>query len=139
MLFHESLKRMLNALVNDLVGTTHRRVVEGGVHSLAAVRHARHRLAGFSAEMEQRRQEAKQYLLQELYHAQYLERDHALAEEIIAGLFQHWMQNPLQLPVSHETQIASEGAPRVIADYIAGMTDQFIADQWRQVRMSPTK
>jgi dGTPase len=103
------------------------------------VRHAGHRLAAFSEEMEQRRRQAKQYLLQKLYHAQHLERDHALAEEIIAGLFQYWMKNPLQLPVNHETQIASEGAPRVIADYIAGMTDQFIADQWQQVQMSQTK
>lgn len=86
--------------------------------------------------MERLRRQAKQYLLQELYHASYLERDHALAEEIIAGLFQYWMRNPLELPASHETQIASEGAPRVVADYIAGMTDQFIADQWRHVQAS---
>ena len=53
--------------------------------------------SAFSDEMEQRRHQAKQYLLQELYHATYLERDHALAEEIIAGLFQYWMQNPLRI------------------------------------------
>lgn len=136
LLFHEALKRMLNALVNDLVVTTHRRVVEGGIQSLAQVRHAGHRLAAFSDAMERLRRQAKQYLLQKLYHASYLERDHALAEEIIAGLFQYWMRNPLELPTSHETQIASEGAPRVVADYIAGMTDQFIADQWRHVQAS---
>jgi dGTPase len=89
--------------------------------------------------MEQRRHEAKQYLLQELYHATYLERDHALAEEIIAGLFQYWMRNPLELPASHETQIANEGAPRVVADYIAGMTDQFIEDQWQHVQATAKK
>jgi dGTPase len=44
------------------------------------------------------------------------------------------MRNPLELPASHETQIASEGAPRVVADYIAGMTDQFIEDQWQHVQ-----
>lgn len=136
LLFHEALKRMLNALVNDLVTTTHRRVVAGGIQSLADVRNSAQRLVAFSSDMEQRRQQAKQYLLQELYHAQYLERDHALAEEIVAGLFQQWMRNPKELPASHETQIASEGAPRVIADYIAGMTDQFIAEQWRQVQAS---
>ncbi|HTU50559.1 MAG TPA: dNTP triphosphohydrolase [Acidobacteriaceae bacterium] len=139
LLFHESLKRMLNALVNDLVVNTHHRVTAGGIQSLTAVRHVGHRLVTFSDEMEQRRHQAKQYLLQELYHATYLERDHALAEEIIAGLFQYWMQNPFELPASHETQIASEGAPRVVADYIAGMTDQFIEDQWRQVQGSAKK
>jgi dGTPase len=136
LLFHEALKRMLNALVNDLVVNTHRRVTTGGIESLAAVRQAGHRLVTFSDQMEQRRHQAKQYLLQELYHASYLERDHALAEQIIAGLFQFWIRNPLELPASHETQIASEGAPRVVADYIAGMTDQYIADQWQHVQGS---
>jgi dGTPase len=130
---------MLNALVNDLVLNTHHKVTTGGIQTLAAVRHAGRRLVGFSDEMEQRRHQAKQYLLQELYHATYLERDHALAEEIIAGLFQYWIQNPLELPASHKMQIASEGAPRVVADYIAGMTDQFIEDQWRQVQASVKK
>ncbi len=139
LLFHEALKRMLNALVNDLVVNTHRRVMEGEIDSLVAVRHAGRRLAAFSEEMEQRRHQAKQYLLQELYHAHYLERDHALAEEIIAGLFQHWIRHPLELPMHHETQIASEGAPRVIADYIAGMTDHFISEQWGHVQASRKK
>jgi len=136
LLFHEALKRMLNALVNDLVVNTHRRVTTGGIDSLAAVRNAGHRLVTFSDDMEQRRHQAKQYLLQELYHATYLERDHALAEKIIAGLFRYWIRNPLELPASHETQIAREGAPRVVADYIAGMTDRYIEDQWQHVQAS---
>jgi dGTPase len=45
------------------------------------------------------------------------------------------MQHPEQLPTSHETQISTEGAPRVIADYIAGMTDNYISEQWRAVQM----
>lgn len=134
LLFHEALKRMLNALVDDLVVNTHRRAIEADIRSVAAVRNASRRLAAFSDTMELRRHQAKQYLLQELYHAQDLERDHVLAEEIVAGLFQHWMQHPMQLPVGYETQIASEGAPRVIADYIAGMTDRFIVEQWLQVQ-----
>ena len=60
LLFHEALKRMLNALVNDLVVTTHRSVTEGGVQSLEAVRHSSQRRATLSEEMEQRRHQAKQ-------------------------------------------------------------------------------
>ena len=134
LLFNESLKRMLNALVNDLVLTTHRRVQESGIASLEGVRRSRHRLVQHSAEMEQRRREAKQYLFEQLYHAEDLDRSHELAEETITGLFQHWIRHPEKLPESHHAQIDSEGAPRVIADYIAGMTDNFIGEQWRMVR-----
>lgn len=134
LLFHESLKCMMNALVNDLIVTTRQQVLDAEIHSLEEVRDFHRRLAAFSPAMEARRHEAKQYLLQHLYHAEDLERDHALADEIVAGLFKHWMAHPEQLPPGHETQIATEGAPRVIADYIAGMTDHYIAEQWEKVR-----
>lgn len=134
LLFNESLKSMMNAMVNDLIVTTHQQVRNAEIGSLVDVRNLSERLAAFSPAMETRRCEAKQYLSQHLYHARYLERDHALADEIISGLFLHWMTHPEQLPPGHETQISTEGAPRVIADYIAGMTDHYIADQWQGVR-----
>ncbi|MHB8302626.1 MAG: dGTP triphosphohydrolase [Acidobacteriaceae bacterium] len=134
LLFHESLKRMMNALVDDLIVTTGQRARASDAHSLADVRQVGERLATLSSAMEARRREAKQYLLQHLYHTEGLERDHALADQMIQGLFQHWMEHPEQLPVGNEVQIAAEGAPRVIADYIAGMTDNYISDQWRAAR-----
>ena len=134
LLFNEALKRMLNALVNDLIVTTHQKVQDAGVANLDAVRASRQRLVDLSAEMEQRRREAKQYLYEQLYHAEDLDLSHALADETIAGLFQYWIQHPEQLPANHQAQIGSESAPRVIADYIAGMTDNFISEQWQAVR-----
>lgn len=133
LLLNESLKSMLNALVNDLILTTHRNVTDSGIGSLKDVRRSGRRLAELSEQMELRRREAKQYLFEQLYHAEDLDRSHQLAEETVAGLFQHWIQHPEQLPASHQAQIDSEGAPRVIADYIAGMTDNFICAQWRTV------
>jgi dGTPase len=41
------------------------------------------------------------------------------------------MKHPDQLSASQQGQIESEGLPRVVADYIAGMTDNFISEQWR--------
>lgn len=133
LLFNESLKRMMNALVNDLIVTTHRRAIENGVASLDTVRNFGERIVAFSPAIEHQRREAKEYLFRRLYHSEDLDSSHALAEEAISGLFQHWMRHPDQLPASYKTQIADEGAPRVIADYIAGMTDNFISEQWRQI------
>ncbi|HWF67017.1 MAG TPA: dNTP triphosphohydrolase [Acidobacteriaceae bacterium] len=134
LIFNESLKRMLNALVNDLIVTTHRRTVENEIQTLEDVRGYLERIVTLSPAMEQRRQEAKEYLFRKLYHAEDLDHSHARAEETIEGLFQYWMRHPEQLPESHEAQIVGEGAPRVIADYIAGMTDNFISEQWRLVQ-----
>jgi len=134
LLFHEALKRMLNALVDDLIVTTHQRVRDGNIHSLADVRQTKQRLVQFSPAIEARRLEAKSYLYAHLYHADDLEREHQLADKMIEGLFQYWVQHPEQLPPSHQNQIAPEGGPRVIADYIAGMTDQYLLQQWQKVQ-----
>jgi dGTPase len=134
LLLHGSLKRMMNALVGDLIATTYAQARAAGVHTLADVRACPRRLAVFSPEMEAQRRDAKSYLYQHLYASPELKRDHDQSGEIIAGLFTHWMQHPELLPVSHAAQIASEGAPRVIADYIAGMTDNFIFEQWRAMQ-----
>lgn len=134
LLFHESLKRMLNALVNDLIVNTEARVQRQGIRNLEDVRRADERLISLSPSVEEQRRQAKDYLYRQLYHSEDLDDSHALAEETIAGLFRYWMEHPEQLPATHASEIESDGAPRVIADYIAGMTDSFISEQWRALR-----
>ncbi len=134
LLLHESLKRMLDALVGDLIATTRAQVQAAGVQSLADVRACPQRLVTFSPEMEAQRRQAKRYLYQNLYESPELLRDHDLGTEIIQGLFAHWMEHPEQLPTSYAAQVESEGAPRVIVDYIAGMTDAFCMAQWNGIQ-----
>ena len=132
LVFNEALKRMLNALVGDLIEETCRRVHEFQAFTLEAIRHAPERLAAFSAPMEELRLEAKRYLYARLYHAPELERDHEEAEHVIATLFHAWVQNPGLLPPSHASEVVVEGAPRVVADYIAGMTDSYILTRYAE-------
>jgi dGTPase len=132
LIFNEALKRMLNALVGDLITETGRRVDAAGAETLADVRRAPERLVGFSERMEELRLEAKRYLYAKLYSAAELERDHEEAEYVTRTLFEAWVADPSLLPPTHAAEIAAEGAPRVVADYIAGMTDQFILSRFRE-------
>jgi len=134
LLFQETLKLMLNALADDLVQETSRRVQEAGVRNLDGVRMAPLRLAGFSPEMEVLRREAKEFLYRNLYLCEDLKRGHEEAERVIADLFAVWMAEPSLLPAAYFQQVAEEGAPRVIADYIAGMTDHFVLETHRSLR-----
>ncbi len=128
--FNEALKQMLNALVDDLLAETTRRVEQAGASTLEAVRNAPERLVMFSPKMEELRLEAKQYLYAHLYNAPELERDHEEAELVTKTLFHAWVSNPSLLPPGDQAEIAAEGAPRVVADYIAGMTDQYILGRY---------
>jgi len=131
LLFQEALKRMVNALADDLITATATKVRALGIVDLDGIRRAPERLAAFSPEMEGLRREAKEFLYRNLYLCEDLRRGHEHAAEVIADLFRVWMADPALLPSNYVFQVATEGAPRVIADYIAGMTDHFVAELHR--------
>jgi dGTPase len=135
LVFNEALKRVLNALVDDLISETERQVSAAGITTLEGIRNAPHRLAAFSPEMEELRLEAKQYLYTHLYNCAELTHDHGEAACVIADLFAAWTRNPSLLPSSYTSQVLEDGAPRVVADYIAGMTDNFILAQHKDWRV----
>ena len=126
LVFNEALKGMLNALVGDLLDETSRRVQEAGIATLEGVRRHPERLAAFSPEMEELRLEAKRYLYEHLYHGEALRRDHEVADHVITMLFHGWVRNPELLYPNQAAEIETEGAPRAVADYIAGMTDSYV-------------
>ncbi len=138
LIFNEALKRMLDALVGDLIETTCTAAESQSIRSLAQVRHAPRRLAAFSPAIEAQRLEAKRYLYQHLYSSVELERDHQMAEEVLGALFAAWVADPELLPQGYVTRVAAEGAPRVVADYLAGMTDPFILAQFAEWQLSRT-
>jgi dGTPase len=127
-----ALTRMLNRLTGDLIRETARRAIVAGVKSLEDVRQHPERLAALSAEKEAERKQAKNYLHDHLYISEEIRKNHRQAEEVVGGLFRDWVRNPELLPNTHLSMVDRDGAPRVVADYIAGMTDSFILDHWRE-------
>jgi dGTPase len=130
LLANEALKRMLNTLVGDLLRETARRVEAAGVVTLEDVRRSPRRLAAFSPEIEELRREAKQHLYATLYSREELRRDLQEAALVVRNLFTSWVNDPSLLPIAGQSQIAAQGVPRVVADYIAGMTDHYILQQY---------
>ena len=126
----EATRRMLNALVTDLLAEVRRRVEADGIATLDNIRRAADRLAAFSPAMEAERMTAKHFLYANLYNSPGMEQTHAHATEVVEGLFAQFVANPDLLPEDHRTQIATEGLARTVTDYIAGMTDSFIEQVW---------
>jgi dGTPase len=130
LLSNEALKRMLNTLVGDLLRETARRVQAAGVLTLDDVRRSAQRLAAFSPEIEELRREAKQHLYATLYSSEELQRDLHEAALVVRNMFTRWVNDPSLLPTAGQSQLAGQGVPRVVADYIAGMTDNYILQQY---------
>ena len=131
--FNEAVRRMFNAMVSDLIAQTRENIRASDVHSVDEVRRQAKRLVGFSAEMERLRVQCKKFLYDHLYYCEELKRDKQEGERVIADLFDHWLAKPESLPASYREEI-EDGTPaaRVVCDYIAGMTDNFIRRQWRE-------
>jgi dGTPase len=133
-LFNEALQLMQNTLVDDLIRTTCAGVEAIGATSLAEVRQHPVRLAVFSEQAESERLEEKRYLFDTLYSCPELELEHDKAEEVVTNLFDFWMDDVDELPQGYIDEVESEGHARVVADYIAGMTDSFILQQYAGVK-----
>jgi len=133
-LFNEALQLMQNILTDDLIESTSCNASAIGAESLADVRRHPARLALFSPQVEAERLQEKRYLYDTLYTCGPLETEHDKAEEVVTALFNHWINDPEELPLSHFEEVENEGLARVVADYIAGMTDSFILDQYAQIK-----
>ena len=102
------------------------------IQTLDDVRHHPDRLAAFSPEVESERKQSKNFLYENLYYSPSLAEEKEDAERIVKELFTFWMANPKTLPTNYQEKAKQDSLPRVICDYIAGMTDNFIFEQYEK-------
>jgi dGTPase len=129
---YDALRRMLNALVTDLIEEVRARVTALGATTLDEIRHAPQRLAALSPRIEAARRGVKDFLYANLYNSSGQEHVHAQAEKVVGELFAFLMAEPGLMPEDHQAQIPTEGLARTVADYIAGMTDSYIVQLWER-------
>jgi dGTPase len=131
--FNETVRRMFNALASDLIRHTSESLRNARIHTVDDVRLYPKRLASFSGEMELKRAQCKKFLYENLYYCPELKRDKEEGERVINDMFDYWIEHPGALPPAYRDQIeAGEQPARVVCDYIAGMTDNFIRQQWKE-------
>jgi dGTPase len=127
--FNEALKGVFNRLADDLITNTQARLGQTGIETLAEIRLHPERVAAFSPEVEAERKQIKDFLYENLYYSPSLAGEKDDAERIVTELFDFWMKTPSALPHSYHEKASQESLPRVVCDYIAGMTDHFIIEQ----------
>lgn len=127
--FNETLKRVLNRFVDDLIKTTQKRVADAKIQMLDDIRNYPERLTAFSPPVEAARKQSKDFLYENVYYSPSLADEKEDAERIVSDLFAFWMAHPDSLPHNYREKAREDSLPRVICDYIAGMTDHFIYEQ----------
>ena len=129
---HEIVRRMINRLVVDLIENSRGLLQASGVTSIDEVRRAGRPLIAYSDTVKQHSQELKQFLRKQLYAHYRVRRMTLKAGRIVEALFNAFMQDARLLPPQYQDKIREHDGggdaavqARIIADYIAGMTDRY--------------
>jgi dGTPase len=129
-LIYEIIRRMINKVVTDLIDTTQQRIDTIAPGSIQDVREHKEPIVALSEEVFEMHTSLKRFLNTHLYQHNKVREMTDKAKTMVEVLFERYMTDPLQLPAdfaaraSAKGDVASEKA-RVVADYVAGMTDRF--------------
>lgn len=131
--FNVALKRMLDRLVTDLIQTSQRAIDEIGIMTAQDVRRAPRRLIQFG-ELRDHNEQFKEFLRRQLYSHEKVTSGRKEAENILIGLFEFYMDRPESLPPKYYSKIREQVLPahRVVCDYLAGMTDEYVRRKFRE-------
>lgn len=129
---HETIRRMIGEQVIDLIKTSRSLLEEDKPQNIEDIRNQSKELISFSDEMKNHNQELKTFLRKNLYYHHKVYRMTRKAHQVIEALFTIFMEDIRLLPPEHQelaNQALAEngktGQARIIADYVAGMTDRY--------------
>ncbi len=127
----ETVREMIGAMVTDVLQETAARLSRLAPQAPDDIRNARTATVGFSGEMHQAVEELRNFLRQRMYRHYKVNRVRLKASRIVRDLYEAFTAQPDLLPESWQLAAAEQGGgnrraqARVVADYIAGMTDRF--------------
>ncbi|MGB5345529.1 MAG: deoxyguanosinetriphosphate triphosphohydrolase [Woeseia sp.] len=127
-LIYEIIRRMIDRVVTDLIETTRRNIESADPASIDEVRNQARPMVALSDAVLSEHQSLKRFLFQNLYqHEKVLEMTQR-AQHMLELLFDAYMRDPRQMSDEFSAPARSgdeAGKARIVADYIAGMTDRF--------------
>ncbi|MFC0129103.1 deoxyguanosinetriphosphate triphosphohydrolase [Ralstonia solanacearum] len=130
-MINETIRRIINALIVDLIASTRAAIAGAALQGIDDVR-AAPPLAAFSEPMRDEARMLKRFLFDNLYRHYLVMRMAAKARRIIDDLFRAFLGDPRLLPPQYQAKDSAD-QPRWIAHYIAGMTDRYAIKEHRRI------
>lgn len=142
---HRTIRRLIDLVITDLVYTSAERVASARPESPEAVRRRPTVLVRPSDAMASLQRDLKDFLFGHLYRHYRVIRMHRKAERVLQSLFETFEDDYRQLPTKTRARILAAQpditpggrltmpAYRVIADYLAGMTDRFAVQEYERL------
>jgi dGTPase len=134
---YEVIRRMIDRAIRDLVAVTTARIEAHAVEDIAAVRACPVPLVGFSDTLHAELGVLKRFLHARMYRHYRVHRMAVKAQRVITDLFTAYSQDERLLPPQFlgrwQAQSTARTRARVVADYVAGMTDRYALTEHRRL------
>ncbi len=132
-LIYEVNRRLISAMVHDLVEESLRRLDDLQPSSVDDIRSASFPVASFSPAMTQDIAELRRFLFDEFYFHPRVKDIMTSAKTIVRDLFSHFLEHPDSLPDEWRRKAEAGQKGRVISDFVAGMTDRLAMETHRKL------
>jgi dGTPase len=126
------IRTMIDDQVRDVVETTEKQIAAAGVQSADAVRLHPRALVQYSGNRRRLNQELRKYLYRHLYFSQQVDEANTRATRMLAELFQFYLTHPREIGEQSRKRIRRDGLHRSVCDYIAGMTDRYVVQEYQR-------
>ena len=126
---HEALRRVFGVMVEDVMATSYVILAQSGAKSAQDIRNLDHSVVQFSPSLWSELKQIRTFLFENMYRAPRVMQQREHAAQVVRDLFEIFMTSPEAMPGNWGGAVASNAPDlhkaRVVADYIAGMTDRF--------------
>ena len=135
-LIHESVRRVINAMVTDLIAESQGRIAAAAPQSADTIRALSHPVIAFSRGMAENDRALKAFLFTRMYRHDEVKRMVEMGSKVVCELFELLLGKPDLLPREWQADTDGPGSAataRVVGDYIAGMTDRYALREYEKL------
>lgn len=130
---HEIIRELIGRSVTDVMAQTGATLTAHAIDSPDKLQRHSENVVRYSDEFGPRVKALKRFLYERMYRHYRLVRMQTKAERFVAGLFEAYVGEPHMLPAETQERLGQATTERVVADYIAGMTDRYALDEWQKL------
>ncbi|WP_149586942.1 deoxyguanosinetriphosphate triphosphohydrolase [Tabrizicola flagellatus] len=138
---HEALRRVFGRMVEDVIAVAQNRLASAQPRSVDEIRHMGTTVIRFSKPLYQDLKAVRSFLFHRMYRAPSVMQERARVTRMIDDLFPLFLRQPGLLPPEWQADVAAATdetrLARVVADYVAGMTDRFAIQEHARLCAGP--
>ena len=127
------IRDIIDAEVQDVVTTSAQSIVDVGVQSADEVRKQQSPLIRYSDDLLEANRELRRFLYQNVYYHPRVAEVNRRACEMLRKVFEAYVVDPDRLGEAAAKRIEAEGLHRTVCDYIAGMTDRYLIEEYARI------